>query len=93
MSKLNLLKGYWQVPLSEGAKEISAFMTPDGLFQYTVILFGMQNASATFQRMINRIISGLEGCGAYIDDVVVYSHSLEKHVDKLCCLFSQLRQA
>ena len=74
MSKFNLLKGYWQVPLSEYAKELSAFVTPDGLFQYTVMPFGMRNAPATFQRMINRVISGLEGCAAYIDDVVIYSH-------------------
>ena len=81
------------MPLSERVKELSAFVTPDGLFQYTVMPFGMRNAPATFQRMINRVISGLEGCAAYIDDVVIYSHSLEQHMDQLCCLFSQLRKA
>ena len=71
--KLDLLKGYWQVPLSNRAKEISAFVTPDGLFQYKVMPVGMKNAPVTFQHLINGIISGLEGCSAYIDDVVVYS--------------------
>ena len=73
--------------LSECAKELSAFVTPDGLFQYTMMPFGMWNALATFQRTINRVVSGLEGCAAYIDDVVIYSHSWEQHVDHLRCLF------
>ena len=73
VAKLDLLKGYWQVPLSERAKEISPFATPDGLYQYKVMPFGMKNAPATFQRLINGVISELDGCSAYIDDVVVYS--------------------
>ena len=75
VSKLDLLKGYWQVPLTDRAKEISAFVTPDGFFQYKVMPFGMKNAPATFQRMINKIIAGLQGCEGYIDDVVVYANS------------------
>ena len=64
VSKFDLLKGYWQVPLTERAKEISAFVTPDGLFQYKVMPFGMKNAPATFQRMIHSLLHGLQGCEA-----------------------------
>ena len=46
ISKFDLLNGYWQVPLTEQSKEISAFVTPDGLYQYTVMPFGMKNAPA-----------------------------------------------
>ena len=53
-------------------------MTSDGLYQYTVNPFGMRNAPVTFQRMINSVVSELEGCAAYIDDVVIYSHSWEQ---------------
>ena len=88
MSKFNLLNGYWQVPLSECAKEILAFGIPDRLFHYTVMPFGIWNAPATFLHMINRIILGLEQCASYIIDDVVYSHSWEQHVDQLHCLFS-----
>ena len=63
VSKFDPLKGYWQVPLSERARAIYAFATPDGLYQYTVMPFGMRNAPATFQRMINQVISGLWLCG------------------------------
>ena len=42
--KLDLLKGYWQVPMTTAAKKISAFVTPEGFYQYKVMLFGMKNA-------------------------------------------------
>ena len=75
VSKFDLLKGFWQVPLTERAKRVSAFATPDGLYQYRVMPFGMRNSPATFQRLINRVISGLTGCEAYIDDLVLHSDS------------------
>ena len=58
VTKFDLLKGFWQIPLTDRAKEISAFVTPDGLYQYKVMLFGMKNPPATFQRLINMIITG-----------------------------------
>ena len=59
VSKFDLLKGFWQIPLSERAKEISAFATPHGLYQYKVMPFGMKNSPATFQRLINRLIADI----------------------------------
>jgi hypothetical protein len=59
--------------LSRRALEVSAFVTPDGLFQQKVMPFGMRNAPATFQRMINNVITGLYCCAAYIDDLIVCS--------------------
>ena len=55
-------KGYWQVPLTERAKEISAFVTSDGLFQYNIMHFDMNDLPVTFQLLVNRIISGLDRC-------------------------------
>ena len=72
------------------AKEISAFATSDGLFQYTVMLFGMKNAPATFQHMINKVIAGLQGCEGYIDDVVVYAETWEEHLHRIKQLFLRL---
>ena len=93
VSKFDLLKGYWQVPLTRRAQELSAFVTPDGLFQYRVMPFGLKNAPATFQRMINNVISGLVGCDAYIDDLVLYSRSWEDHIELLRKFFCRLRDA
>ena len=55
--------------------------------------FGMKNAPATFQRMVNGVIRGLEGCDAYIDDLVIYSDSWEDHIQLLQKFFSRLRGA
>ena len=89
VTKLDLLKGYWQVPLSSRAKEISAFVTPNGFFQYKVMSFGTKNAPETFQRMINKIISKLEGCQGYIDDVIVHGESWEQHLSRVRSLLDQ----
>jgi hypothetical protein len=70
-SKFDLLKGYWQVPLTERTKEISAFVTPDGLFQCKVMPFGMKNAPVTFQTMIHSLLHGIQGCEAYMDDAII----------------------
>ncbi len=73
ISKLDLLKGYWQVPLTPRASDISAFVTPDNFLQYSVMAFGMRNAPATFQRLLNIVLAGVPQCNAYLDDLVVYS--------------------
>ena len=81
ISKLDLTKGYWQIPLSPETKDKSAFITPNGLYHFNVMPFGMKSAPATFQRMINKVLSGLEMfSGAYLDDILIYSKSLEDHL-------------
>ena len=62
----------------------------DGPYQYTVMPFGMQNAPAT---LINHVISGLVGCAAYLDDVMVFSHSWEQHIDQLRSFLHRLQEA
>ncbi|XP_006813839.1 uncharacterized protein LOC100372062 [Saccoglossus kowalevskii] len=93
ISKVDLLKGYWQVPLTNKAKEISAFVTPDGLFHCKVLPFGMKNAPATFQRLMDRVIQGVPNCVVYIDDVVIYSENWESHLLHLRKLFEKLTWA
>lgn len=93
VSKLDLLKGYWQVPLTERAKEISAFVTPDNFLQYRVMAFGMRNAPATFQRLVNVVLSGLPYCEAYLDDLVVCSESWVEHIGHLREVFKRLASA
>ncbi len=93
ITKLDLLKGYWQVPLTACASEISAFVTPDNLLQYSVIAFGMHNASAMFQSLMQRELSRIPKCEAYLDDVVVYSHTWEEHLSSLDQVFKQLANA
>lgn len=69
VTKLDLLKGYWQVPLTARACEISAFVTPDNFLQYNCMAFGTRNAPATFQRLMQKVLSRLCDCEAYLDDI------------------------
>ena len=89
VTKFDLLKGFWQVPLTDRAKEVSAFATPNGLYQYKVMLFGMKNSPATFQRLVNNVICGLDGCDAYIDDVIIYSDSWSDHLQRIRKFFDR----
>lgn len=93
LTKIDLLKGYYQVPLSEKAKKISAFVTHEGLWQYKVMAFGMKNAGATFQRLANKLIEGLEGCAVYIDDLIIYSDTWSQHLQRLEAVFTRLKAA
>lgn len=79
VSKLDLLQGYWQIPLMPHTSEISAFVAPDSFVQYTVMAFGMQNIPAMFQRLINDVLSGMFNCVAYLDDLVLYSDTWQEH--------------
>ena len=92
VTKFDLLKGFWQVPLTERAKEVSAFATPNSLYQYKVMPFGMKNSPATFQRLVN-VIRGLDGCDAYIDDVIIYSDSWSDHLQRIRKFFDRLSKA
>ena len=57
--------------MAEEAQTKTAFITPSGLFQFTVMPFGLSGAPATFQRLMDKLIRGLEGLvAAYLDDVV-----------------------
>ena len=93
VTKFDLLKGYWQVPLTSRAKEVSAFVMPDDLYQYKVMSFSMKNASATFHRLINdEVLSGLDGWEVYIDDVVAYSNTWEQHLLRIRSLMNKLTE-
>ncbi len=93
VTKLDLLKGYWQVPLTPRAREISAFVTPDAFLQYTVMPFGVRSAPATFQRLVNRVLWGVQGCEAYLDDIVVHSATWDEHINQLKQVFQRLAEA
>ena len=90
VSKFDLLKGFWQIPLTERAKDISAFITPDGLFRYKVAPFGMKNCPATFQRLMNQLIAGMEGIAVYLDDAIVYSDDFDQHLEIIREFFDRL---
>ena len=92
LTQIDMLKGYYQIPLTDTAKLMSAFITPFGLFQYERLPFGMSNAPATFQRMVNHLIQDLDGVYAYLDDLVVIASTWQEHLTRLRALFAKLRE-
>ncbi|XP_072246328.1 uncharacterized protein nfic isoform X1 [Leuresthes tenuis] len=70
LTTIDLSTGYWQVPLSERSRELTAFRTSWGLFEFTVLPFGLHGAPATFQRLMDQVLDGLADYAcAYLDDI------------------------
>ena len=94
-STLDLQSGYWQVPMSEESRPKTAFTIPVGLFHFTRMPFGLINAPATFQRLMNTVLQGLnfEICLIYLDDVIVFSHSFAEHLERLRLVLAAFRKA
>ncbi len=91
-STLDLTSGYNQVPMSEGDKPKTAFCTPFGLFEWNRMPFGLCKAPSTFQRLMQRLF-GDQQCQSlllYLDDIVVYSSSVEQHLERLEVVLSRL---
>ena len=93
ITTLDLARGYWQVPMNEDDKDKTAFTTPKGLYQFTVMPFGLCGAPATFQRMMDSVIHGLESSVAvYLDDVVIFSETWTDHIKHIREVLQQLRK-
>ena len=93
ISKIDLLKGYWQVPLSPRAQQVYSFTTGFGLYSFKVLPFGCKNAPSCFQRLMNKVVSGIPKVSCYLDDIIVYSDTFDEHMDQLNKLLSALRDA
>ena len=84
-SSLDLRSGYWQVPMDVTDRAKTAFVTPDGLYEFNVMPFGLCNAPATFERMMDNILRGYKWntCLCYLDDIVVFSRDFPTHLVRL----------
>ena len=92
---LDLSSGYWQVELDTESRAKTAFTSHCGLFEFTRMPFGLCNAPATFQRLMQVVLAGLEWdfCFVYVDDILVASKSFDEHLLHLKLVFERLRQA
>ncbi|CAF1100693.1 unnamed protein product [Brachionus calyciflorus] len=87
--------GYWQVKIADSDKHKTAFITATGLFQFKKMPFGLCNAPATFQRLMNKILASIlwKRCIVYLDDIIVYARTFEEHLESLEMVFQKLRAA
>ena len=92
-STLDMTSGYHHMELSEGAKPKSAFVTPVDKYQFNRCPFGLTQAPAYFQRLINKVLIGLPFVFGYLDDVLIFSPSIEVHLKHIRQVFERLRKA
>ena len=79
---MDIDRAYWQVGIAEDDKPKTAFAMDGKLFEFNVMPFGGMNASATFQRLMDRVLRGLtwKQCLVYIDDILIFSRTFEDHL-------------
>ena len=93
ISKLDLSKGYYQVRLAEASVPKTAFTSHRGVFEFTRMPFGVKNAPACFQALMQRVLADQrEWATAYMDDVVVYSRTWEEHLAHISRVLEGLRK-
>lgn len=91
---LDLAKGYHQIRMHQDDIHKTAFITPKGLYEYTRMPFGLKNAPATFQRLMNEILRDFINkiCVVYLDDILIFSTSLQEHISSIRKIFQVLNK-
>ena len=94
-SVCDLASGFHQIKMDAADGHKTAFTTPFGHYEFDRMPFGLKNAPATFQRLMDLVLTGLQGkeLFVYMDDIVIYATSLKEHGRKYNALIERLRQA
>ena len=94
-STLDLASGYWQMEVDPKDRPKTAFTCQSGLFEFNVMPFGLTNAPSSFERLMEKVLSGLQYdiCLLYLDDIIIKSETFEEHVVNLKKVFDRLRDS
>ena len=92
---MDLMSGYWQVQMASQDQEKTAFSTSLGLFEFNVMPFGLVGAPATFERLMEYVLRGLqwEECLVYMDDIIITGSSVDQSLERLSHVFQRLLEA
>ena len=91
-SKLDMTKGYWQIPMRESDKDKTAFLTPSGQYRFKYMPFGLVTAGAQFTKMMRGVLRGIPNVVHYIDDVLIHTATWAEHVETLRKVLQRLRE-
>ena len=93
-SKLDLSKGYWQIPIKPEDRDKTTFVTPEnGMFRFKVVPFGLVTSGASCNRLMHMLLQGIEQVDSYVDDLLAHTKDWSSHLRVLRQLFQALREA
>jgi len=94
-STFDLQSSYHQVVVAPEDRDKTTFISPRGMYRYRTMPFGLCNAGATFQRLMDVVMSGLhlDMCLVYLDDIIAFSSTVDEHIERLVTVMERLRTA
>ncbi|XP_068240035.1 uncharacterized protein [Palaemon carinicauda] len=90
-TKIDFTKGYWQIKVRSEDVPKTAFVTPDGQYEFLKMPFGMVNAGDTYVKCMRTLLKGLDNVESYIDDLLVHTKSWSEHLETLQELFQRIQ--
>ena len=92
-STIDLRSGYHQITLGKSSRAKTAFVMPFSKYQFLMVPFGLAQAPAYFQLLMNKVLNGLKFVMTYLDDIIIFSENESQHLEHLETVFSCLREA
>ena len=92
-STIDLRSGYHHIALGKSSRAKTAFVTPFGMYKFLMVPFGLAQAPAYFQLLMNKVLKGLKFTMTYLDDIIIFSQDVLQHLEHLEIVFSCLWEA
>ena len=89
-STIDLRSGYHHIVLGKSFRAETAFVTPFGKYEFLMVPFGLAQAPAYFQLLMNKVLKGLKFAMTYLDDIIIFSENELQHLEHLEIVFSRL---
>ena len=91
-SKLDAIKGFWQMKIDEKSQKLCTFNTPFGRYSFKRLPFGIKSAPEVYQRTISEMVENIDGCEAIVDDICIWGENLKQHDERLRKVLDKCRE-